>query len=137
VSEDGRLAWALGLLGLLGVPGLAALVMSIVMLVVGLLQRRRNPVAAHMGTRAAIFGGITLATVIAFFTILIIGMVTTDPTRTYDTPPPLGIALIVLGIWMILVGPLVGVVMGIVALVRPVSRDKAAAILERAANAPR
>lgn len=137
MSEDGRLAWALGLLGLIGFPGLAALVMSITMLVVGLLQRRRNPVAARTGTRAAIFGGITLATVIAFFTILAIEVSTSDPAQTSDTPSPLVIVFIVLGIWMIVVGPLVGAIMGIIALARPISRDKAASILEQATNAPR
>lgn len=125
VGNDGRIAWALGLLGVLGFPVIAALAMSITMIVLGLLQRKKNPVAARTGRNAAIFGATVLASVPIFFGLLFFGL----PREPTPEPPIAALIAIPFGIWMILGGPITGVVMGIIALVRPVSRDRAAKIL--------
>ncbi|GAB2538274.1 hypothetical protein [Brachybacterium huguangmaarense] len=126
---DGRIAWAMGLLGLIPVPGLAALVTGIVMIVVGLRQRRRNPVAKRLGRNAAILGATLLVGVVVFFTLMGIGIATEDPGSSGDTPSPLLLLAAPFGIWMIVIGPLVAVIMGVIALARPVSREKASRIL--------
>lgn len=131
-GNDGRIAWALGLLGFLSVPGLAALVTGIVLVVVGLLQRRKNPVAARTGRGAAILGATLIASVVIFFSTMAIGISLEQqrggPTDGFD---PLFLIIVPVGIWMLAAGPLVAIIMGFVALARPVSRDKAARILGR------
>ncbi|MDO5662380.1 MAG: hypothetical protein Q4G40_06775 [Brachybacterium sp.] len=129
-GNDGRIAWALGLLGLIGFPGAAAICMGASMLIVGLLQGKKNPVARAIGRRAALFGAITLATVVVFFSAVVTG-VNLNPSMDSPLSIALMIVLIPTGGWMIIVGPLVGLICGIVALARPVPRDRAARILAR------
>lgn len=125
MGNDGRIAWALGLIGVIGFPAVAALAMSITMIVLGLLQQKKNPVAARTGRNAAIFGATVLAAVPIFFGLLYFGL----PREPTPEPPLAALIAIPFGVWMILGGPITGVVMGIIALVRPVSRDRAAKIL--------
>jgi len=133
VGRDGRIAWSLGLLGLLGIPGLSILAPSLAMLITGLLQRRKNPVARSVGTRAAIFGGISLLATILFFTFVFgillplidAGVVADDAVWPVFIVAPLGV-------WVVIAGPITAIVMGIVGLAKPVSREKAQQLYARA-----
>lgn len=125
-TRDGRIAWAFGLLGLISFPGLAVIAMSITMLILGLAQRGKNPVARAVGRRAAIFGALSLLAAIVFFVLLFAvwpalqsaGIVTDDSVA-------MGVVLVPLAAWTAFIGPITGIVMGIVALAKPVSREKA------------
>lgn len=65
LHHDGRIAWVLGLIGLSGAGAVAGLVMW----TVGSRQRHRNPVAAHVGRRAARIG-MVMALVPAVATVM-------------------------------------------------------------------
>lgn len=132
VGRDGRLAWSLGLLGLIGFPGLAIIAPSLAMLIAGLLQRRKNPVARSVGTRSAIFGGISLLATILFFTFVFgillplidAGVVADDAVWPVFIVAPLGV-------WVVIAGPITAIVMGIVGLAKPVGREKAERLYAR------
>lgn len=128
VGNDGRIAWALGLIGFIGVPALASLAMGTTMMIVGLMQRKKNPVARVVGTRAAIFGASAVLAVILFFAFMVIGF-WLEP-EPQSNPSPLLMVMAVFGVYQMFLAPLIGVIMGIVALVRPVGPTKAASILE-------
>ncbi|EWS81832.1 hypothetical protein BF93_14860 [Brachybacterium phenoliresistens] len=128
-SNDGRLAWAFGLLSLLAVPLLSLLVPSILMLVVGLAQLGRNAVARRSGLRAALLGGANLLIVVLYLVML--GTLTRVLGGIDAQEQPgvfYGLALPGL-VYICVLAPLVNIVLGIVALARPVSRQRAARIL--------
>lgn len=140
-SNDGRIAWAMGLIGASGIVLIWVLpihtfVMGLVMLIVGLIQRGKNPVARAVGTRAAIFGGIStvlsIVPIIAFILTVIGFASTAENQSTADTILGIGfLGTALLSLFVLVLVPLVGTIMGIVGLVRPVPRDQAARILAR------
>lgn len=133
VGRDGRIAWSLGLLGLLGIPGLSILAPSLAMLITGLLQRRKNPVARSVGTRAAIFGGISLLATILFFTFVFgILLPLVEAGVVADNALWPAFVMVPLGVWVVIAGPITFLVMGIVGLAKPVSREKAQQLYARA-----
>lgn len=133
VGKDGRIAWSLGLLGLIGFPGLAIIAASLAMLIAGLLQLGKNPVATVVGRRAAIFGGISLlATVLFFVMIFVIAPALIDAGIIEDSSPGSALFMVPLAVWVVLAGPLTCLVMGIVGLAKPISREKAERIFARA-----
>lgn len=133
VGRDGRIAWSLGLVGLIGFPGLAIISASLGMLIAGLLQRRKNPVARSMGARAAIFGAASLLATILFFTFLfgiLLPLVDAGVVADNATWPPFIMAP--LGVWVVIAGPITCIVMGIIGLAKPVDREKAQRLYARA-----
>ncbi|GAA1326045.1 hypothetical protein GCM10028787_08020 [Brachybacterium horti] len=126
VTRDGRIAWAFGLLGFIGFPGLATIVMSITLVILGLVQRGKNPVARAVGRRAAIFGAISLlATVVFFVLIFAVWPALEEAGVVSGDSVPMMFLMVPLAVWVAFGAPITGVVMGIVALTRPVSREKA------------
>lgn len=135
-ARDGRVAWIPGLLGLLlladflGVHTVSALPMSVAMIIVGLIQHRENPVARRTGRNAAIFGlAVLVPVVILIAAYRVIPILDARDLASFDTLDSVGALMFPLAIWEFFIAPLVGAIMGIVALVRPVSRQKAARIL--------
>ncbi|EWS81388.1 hypothetical protein BF93_17585 [Brachybacterium phenoliresistens] len=131
ISLDGRLPWILGFLAVLGLPFVSLLAPGIAMVIAGLLQQRKNPVAARTGRRAATFGAVNILVVVLFLAVLFIGSFFGDGTYTAEEDPLVifGFAL-PFGIYLVAIGPILNLVMAIVALARPVSREKAQRILE-------
>lgn len=133
VGDDGRIAWALGLLGFLSFPGIAILATSIAMLVAGLVQRKRNPVARSVGTRAALFGAVSLLMTVLFFGFGFGVLVPLGEAGIIgdDTIWPAFI-LVPLGLWVVVAGPITAIVMGIIALAKPFSPEKLQALYAKA-----
>lgn len=131
LSQDGRLAWVFGFLGLLGVPILAATVTGLVMLIVGLVQRRKNPVARSVATRAALWGALGVVLGIGYIAALFVFTQLTGGGATFEEAPLLTTILIVWAVAMAVLYPIASIILAIVGLVRPVSRERAAAILGR------
>ncbi|MFC0674631.1 hypothetical protein [Brachybacterium hainanense] len=132
LSRDGRLPWAFGLLSLIGLPFLSLLAPGITMIVLGLLQRRKNPVARHVGGRAALFGAINVAVVLGYLAALIIGSAAHGGSVSFEENPLLiGGFIIPVAIYLVAIGPLLNLVLAIIALARPVSREKAEKIFSR------
>lgn len=131
VSNDGRLGWAISLVSVVGFPGACAIVCGIAMIIGGLMQRRKNPIARRTRRNAALFGASLVLSTAAFFAIMGIGIALenagSDVEPFFNAFGPFVFAP--LGIWMIIVGPLVAFAMGIVGLTVPVSREKATRIL--------
>lgn len=135
VGKDGRVAWSLGLVGLIGFPGLAIIAASLAMLIAGLLQRRKNPVARSVGTRAAIFGAVSLLVTILFFTFLFgILLPLVDAGVVADNAVWPAFIMVPLGVWVVIAGPITAIVMGIVGLAKPVGREKAERLYARASR---
>lgn len=136
VSNDGRLGWTLGLVSVFGVPGVTAVVCGTAMIIGGLMQRRKNPVARRTGRNAAIFGASLVVSTVLFFSIMGIGVALENSGS--DVEPFFNAfgawVFAPLGIWMIIIGPLVAFIMGIVGLTVPVSRKKAERILAKHAG---
>lgn len=133
VGKDGRIAWALGLVSLIGFPGLAIIATSLAMLITGLLQLGKNPVATVVGRRAAIFGGVSLlATILFFVMIFVIAPALIDAGVIDDSSPTSALFMVPLGVWVVIAGPITCLVMGIVGLVKPISRERAERIFARA-----
>lgn len=137
VGNDGRIAWVLGLLGFLPIPLLGSVAMLITVITTGLLQRRRNPVARAVGTHAAIAAAVCLlGPLLLGGGFLLYALVSFDgPVRFEEHPVALSI-WIAAAVWLAILDPLLGVIAGVVALVRPISRSRAAAILQRAGRRP-
>lgn len=131
ISLDGRLPWILGFLAVLGLPFISLLAPGIAMVIAGLLQQRKNPVAAWTGRRAAAFGAVNIVVVALFLAVLFIGSFDSDGGYTAQEDPLViyGFAL-PFGIYLVALGPILNLVMAIIALARPVSREKAQRILE-------
>ncbi|MGO1925961.1 MAG: hypothetical protein ACTH1T_09990, partial [Brachybacterium tyrofermentans] len=81
----------------------------------------------------AIFGGISLLATILFFTFVFgillplidAGVVADDAVWPVFIVAPLGV-------WVVIAGPITAIVMGIVGLAKPVSREKAQQLYARA-----
>lgn len=141
MSHDGRIAWVVGLVSLIGIPGLfiglpglAILPTSITMIVVGVAQHGKNPVAQAVGRRAATFGAISLAVALLFFVMLIIVLPTAEAVGF--TPGDWDllhyIIVVPLSAWTGVLGPLIAFLMAIIALTDTVSTKKAEKIYARA-----
>lgn len=137
MTLDGRIAWAFGLLALIGLPFLSLLAPSITMIIVGLKQRRKNPVAARTGRNAAIFGSVHLLIVTAFITVgIAVSLVRGGGVSSADNPLLVYLFVIPVGIYLAIVGPLINVIMAIIAFVRPVSRAAAQQRIEASLPSP-
>lgn len=127
--DDGRLAWALGLLALVALPLASAALPGIAMLITGLVLSRRNRVAKSVGLRAAAFGAVGIA-LPALFILTLFVLTSTEPV-SFDEEPVQSAILTVGAIVTAVLYPLTAIVLAIVALARPVSPAKAARILYR------
>lgn len=125
-----------GLLSFIGLPFLSLLAPGITMIVLGLRQRRKNLVAAHLGRKAAIFGAVNTGIVVLYLIVLFVASSIYGGGVSYEENPVLiaGFAIPV-AVYIVAVGPMLNLVLAIIALVRPVSQEKAAAILARARGA--
>lgn len=142
--DDGRAAWALGLLALAALPLLAALLHGIgrwiilplaaallpgiAMLIAGLMLSRRNRVARVVGLRAATFGaaGITLTGLL----LLALSTVNGHETGSFDEAFNRLVLFGAVAILTTVLYPLTAIVLAIMALTRPVTPGKAARILD-------
>ncbi|MGP9695411.1 hypothetical protein ACT3TZ_12445 [Brachybacterium sp. AOP25-B2-12] len=130
---DGRIAWLPGFLGVLGVlvlvggpPFLGYISMSVAWVILGLLQRT-NPVARRTGRRAAIVGGAHLLLLAA-----VLGVRTALTGATVETAEPFDVMLVFPGtVYIVMLAPLVGITLGVMALIAPISRARAARALAR------
>ncbi|MGO1979095.1 hypothetical protein, partial [Brachybacterium tyrofermentans] len=112
---------------------LSILAPSLAMLITGLLQRRKNPVARSVGTRAAIFAAVSLLATILFFTFLFgILLPLVEAGVVADNALWPAFIMVPLGVWVVIAGPITCLVMGIVGLAKPVSREKAQRLYARA-----
>lgn len=136
VGRDGRLGWSMGLIALIGVPGLAIAAASLGMIIAGLSQRSKNPVARTVGGRAALFGAISLAATLLFFLLVfaILPALENSGAIPPDANAVWALTAAPLGVWVVVAGPLTCIVMGILGLARPVSQEKAARIFADAAR---
>ncbi|GAB3061035.1 hypothetical protein [Sediminivirga luteola] len=126
-----------GLLSFIGLPFLSLLAPGITMIVLGLRQRRKNPVAAHLGRRAAIFGAVNTGIVVLYLLVLFVASSIYDGgVRFEDNPVLIAGFAIPVAIYIVAVGPLLNLVLAIIALARPVSQEKADKILNRAHPGP-
>ncbi|MGO1875895.1 hypothetical protein [Agrococcus casei] len=129
MSRDGRIAWVFGLLSVLGLPFLSLVAPGVTMTVLGLLQRRKNPVAA-VGRNVALFGAINVAVCAIFLIVLAGSSAVYEGGVTLDNNPLLLILFAFpVGAYIVAIGPILNIVLAIVALVRPVSPARAAKIL--------
>lgn len=137
ISQDGRLPWVFGLLSFIGLPFLSLLAPGITMTVLGLRERRKNPVAARLGRNAAIFGAVNTGIVVLYLLVLFVASAIYDGGVSFEDNPVLiaGFAIPV-AVYIVAVGPVLNLILAIIALVRPVSREKAAAILNRVHGEP-
>lgn len=130
MSRDGRIAWVFGLLSVLGLPFLSLVAPGVTMTVLGLLQRRKNPVAARVGRNVALFGAINVAVCAIFLIVLAGSSAVYEGGVTLDNNPLLLILFAFpVGAYIVAIGPILNIVLAIVALVRPVSPARAAKIL--------
>lgn len=146
LRRDGQLGWAMGLLGLITpvafAVGLLApspitdavavwgiLPMAVAMILVGLSQRQ-NAVARRTGRHAALFGAVHLVLLVAWAVVVHVVLHGTPQDVLERFGPGLSaIVLIPTFAYLVFVGPLLGVVLGVIALVVPVSSEKRARIL--------
>jgi hypothetical protein len=131
MALDGRLPWVFGFLSLVGLPFLSLLAPGIAMIIAGLLQGRKNPVAARTGRRAAIFGAANVLVVVVYLVVLFLASMD-GPVSPAEAPLLIYGFAIPAAVYLIAVGPIINVVMAILGLARPLSQDKARRILERA-----
>lgn len=124
-ANDGRSAWTIGLIVL--VPFFGMLIAPLVMLITATSNRRKNPVAAHVSRNVMIFAGITLALLVVALACSVVSTFYSDTGA--QLPTWLFIPLVPSLAWSMMIAPLVTLIMGIIALLRPVSREKAAKIL--------
>lgn len=130
---DGRIAWLPGFLGVLGVaailgapPLLGYVAISVAWVFLGLLQRA-NPVARRTGRRAAIVGGLHL-----LLLAVVLGVQSALIGASVETAEPYDVLLVFPGtVCIVLVSPLVGIALGTMALIAPVSRARAQRVLVR------
>lgn len=85
-----------------------------------------SSVPARVGRSAAIFGAIQAVPFALAAGFLIYVLTVLPPTVTFDEHPIALSIWILACAWILILGPLVSVIMGFVALARPVSREKAA-----------
>lgn len=130
LTLDGRLPWVFGFLSLVGLPFLSLLAPGIAMMIAGPLQRRKNPVAARTGRRAAIFGAVNVLVVIVYLIVLFFAS-RGGPVSPAEAPLLIYGFAIPAAVYLVAVGPIINVVMAILGLARPVSREKARRILEQ------
>ncbi|WP_114853230.1 hypothetical protein [Brachybacterium sp. YJGR34] len=126
IGRDGRVAWVVGFAAAIGFPGLAIIAASAAMLVLGILQQGKNPVARAVGRRAAVFGALSLlVTVFFFLMIFVIAPALIDAGVIADSSAWSAALMVPLAVWVVVAGPLTCVIMAIVALARPVTRERA------------
>lgn len=137
LRNDGRIAWVMGLLGcsflvLFTTIPVHTVITGLTMVVVGLMQRGKNPVARAVGTRAALFGGVMLL----LSPLLVLAWIPTALVAIHAPPSdgPLWVlasstlGLIIYG--LVGVGlPLIAIMMAAISLLVPVSADRAAQII--------
>ena len=127
---DGRLPWVFGFLSLLGLPFLSLLAPGFAMIIAGLLQGRKNMVAARTGRRAALFGALNVLVVIAYLAVLFFASMD-GPVSPAEAPLLIYGFMIPVAVYVVVLGPMVNVVMAIVGLARPLSQEKVRRILEQ------
>ena len=110
-------AWTSGFVAYIPIPLLNSVIAGIVMMVIGLGQRKKGGVAAQNGANAANWGVLQIVIPVIFFATMTIGLLAGEKTETgVRMHGGMGAALVVIGILWFLscIAHLVVIIVGIV-----------------------
>lgn len=132
MRNDGRIAWLGGLAVVIMVPYVALAAASVLMIVIGMAHRKRNPISRDSARRAMVLAVTNIVIILVAF----VAQALTSVARTHTTSGGIdgwGILLAVvttlLSLYITIAGPLYVLIRAIIAAASPVTPARAHAIL--------